>query len=152
MKKKEWGNAVWYLFHTLADKLKVEYSSEAADLFKQITKICNNLPCPDCQQHAMETIRRNNRVVVGASKENLTIFLWKFHNSVNTRSGAPEFSREAVNAKYKLANTQQIVQYFINIMSMSDNNPKSMLSSFHRQLYMNEFITYISANIHKYNP
>jgi hypothetical protein len=152
MKKKEWGNAVWYLFHTLAEKLKPEYNNETVELFKQISKICNNLPCPDCQTHAMEVINRHNRATVSASKENLIVFLWRFHNSVNKRTGAPEFSREAVDAKYKLANTQQIIQYFINIMNKADNNSKSMLNSFHRQLYIKQFTTYISANIYKYNP
>ena len=26
MKKKEWGNAVWLLFHTLAEKIKIDSS------------------------------------------------------------------------------------------------------------------------------
>ena len=28
MKKKVWGNATWYIFHTLAEKLKPEFKSE----------------------------------------------------------------------------------------------------------------------------
>lgn len=151
MKKKEWGNAVWYLFHTLAEKLKPEYSSEASELLNHITNICNNLPCPDCQAHAMDFIRRTNKAVVGTSKENLTNFLWRFHNSVNQRTGAPQLSREKVDAMYKLAKTQQIIQNFITILNMSGNNSKNMLNTFHRQLYMKQFVTYINANMYKYN-
>ena len=50
MKKKEWGNAVWLLFHTLAEKIKPEYKGELIILVSHISSICNNLPCPDCQQ------------------------------------------------------------------------------------------------------
>ena len=28
MQKKVWGNATWYIFHTLAEKLKPEFKSE----------------------------------------------------------------------------------------------------------------------------
>ena len=51
--KKEWGNATWYLFHTLSFKMKDEHFGELKNDFLNIcTKICANLPCPDCSEHA----------------------------------------------------------------------------------------------------
>ena len=42
MKKKDWGNAVWILFHTLAEKIKPEYTEELIVIVSHITSICNN--------------------------------------------------------------------------------------------------------------
>ena len=39
MSKQQWGNATWYLFHTLAEKLKPEFTSESGELFRQIKLI-----------------------------------------------------------------------------------------------------------------
>ena len=36
----QWGNATWYLFHTLAYKLKDDKSSEIPLLLAYITNIC----------------------------------------------------------------------------------------------------------------
>jgi hypothetical protein len=47
MKKKDWGNAVWLLFHTLSEKIKDEHVSELSILVSHISSICYNLPCPD---------------------------------------------------------------------------------------------------------
>lgn len=151
MKKKVWGNATWYLFHTLAEKLKTEYSSELPILFSYINDICNNLPCPDCQKHAMSVMQRANKLLITSSRENLINFLWSFHNSVNKRAGSTEFSKESLEL-YKRARTNAIIQNFINIMSENLRNEKALLNSFHRQIIMKKFIQYINSNIYKYNP
>ena len=151
MQKKVWGNATWYLFHTLAEKLKPEFKSEVPILFSYIENICNNLPCPTCQQHAKETLSRVNRAHVTSSQENLIHFLWLFHNSVNKRTGATEFSKDQLNTMYKKAVTFNIIQNFINIMNENMRNDKALLNSFHRKLFIKNFIEYITANKHKYN-
>ena len=151
MKKKEWGNAVWLLFHTLAEKLKDEYSSELPILVSHITSICNNLPCPDCQQHAYKTMTVVNKSTITASKEALIDFLWRFHNDVNKRSKTFFYAKESLD-KYKTANTYNVVKQFIAIMKTVSNNEKTMLYGFHRALYMKQFIDYINKNSFKYNP
>lgn len=150
MKKKDWGNAVWILFHTLAEKIKPEYTEELIVIVSHITSICSNLPCPDCQQHASRVMAQVNKNAIAASKETLIDFLWKFHNEVNKRTKAAFYSKEALD-KYKTANTINVVKYFIQIMSKTSNNEKTMLHGFHRNLYMKKFIEYINANIDKYN-
>jgi len=151
MKKKVWGNAVWLLFHTLAIKLKDEYVSELPILVTHITQICNNLPCPDCQQHASKTMAVVNKANICASKENLIDFLWMFHNDVNKRTKSTFFSKEALDI-YKTSNTQNIIKHFIRVMNATSNNEKTMLHGFHRTLYMKQFVDYINKNINKYNP
>jgi hypothetical protein len=150
MKKKDWGNAVWYLFHTLAEKLKPEFVSELPVLFSQISGICNNLPCPDCQQHATQIILRSNAAHITSSKENLINYLWSFHNSVNKRTGAAEFTKESLDM-YKKAITQNVVQHFINIMNENLRSERAMLYTFHRQKFIKGFKQYISENANKYN-
>jgi hypothetical protein len=151
MKKKDWGNAVWLLFHTLAAKLKEEYQIELPILISHITQICNHLPCPDCQQHATLTMTHVNKAVIGASSETLIDFLWRFHNDVNKRSKTVFYPKEDLD-KYKTANTFNVVKHFISIMSATSNNEKTMLHGFHRNLYMKQFIEYINKNNYKYNP
>ena len=150
MKKKDWGNAVWFLFHTLAEKLKDDYISELPILVSHITSICYNLPCPDCQKHASATMNVVNKKAITASKESLIDFLWKFHNDVNRRTKQPFFTKESLD-KYKTSNTFNIVNNFIKIMSATTNNEKTMLYGFHRARYMKEFVNYMSTNNYKYN-
>ena len=150
MKKRDWGNAVWFLFHTLAEKLKEEYISELPILVSHITSICNNLPCPDCQQHASKTMNIVNKNAIASSKEALIDFLWKFHNDVNKRTKTLYYPKESL-VKYKTANTYNVVKHFITTMSATSNNEKTMLHGFHRALYMKQFIEYVNTNNYKYN-
>jgi hypothetical protein len=151
MKKKDWGNAVWLLFHTLAVKLKPEHKYELNVLVTHISNICNNLPCPDCQQHASMVMNKVNTGSISASQDSLIDFLWNFHNDVNRRTKADLYPKEALE-RYKTANTFNVVKHFITIMSAVANNEKTMLFGFHRALYMKQFINYIQQNIYKYNP
>jgi hypothetical protein len=150
MKKKEWGNAVWLLFHTLPEKLKEEYISELPILVSHISMICDNLPCPDCQQHASSTMDRVNKSVISGSKEALIHFLWQFHNDVNKRAKTAFYPKEEMNI-YKSANTYNVVKNFILVMQATSNNEKTMLYGFHRNLYMKNFINYMNKNRYKYN-
>jgi len=150
MKKKDWGNAVWLLFHTLAEKLKEEHTNELPILVSHIANICNNLPCPDCQQHASRTMNLVNKASISSSKEALIDFLWQFHNDVNKRTKTFYYPKESLN-KYKTASTFNVVKHFIAIMSATSNNEKTMLHGFHRGLYMKQFIDYINKNSYKYN-
>ena len=151
MKKKDWGNAVWLLFHTLAEKLKDEHTAEINTLVSHIVSICGNLPCPDCQQHASRVMAGVNKTMLSASKQSLIDFLWSFHNSVNQRTKTVFYPKESLEI-YKRANTQNVVQNFIKIMTANSNIEKTMLNGFHKSLYMRKFIEYIRSNSYKYNP
>jgi hypothetical protein len=112
-KPMKWGEPTWFLFHTIAEKIKAEYFNEYKnEIFEIIKTICNTLPCPTCANHATEYMKKiyfqNIR-----SKEDLQAMLWAFHNEVNTRKGFALFPFENVNTKYSTANTRNIIQHFI---------------------------------------
>lgn len=150
MKKKEWGNAVWLLFHTLAEKLKPEYKTELTVLVSHITNICNNLPCPECKEHASKIMAQANITSITATQDALIQFLWQFHNYVNVRIKTAPYPKESLTT-YKRANTLLVIKHFISIMSATSNNEKTMLHGFHRTIYIKKFVEYINNNCHKYN-
>jgi len=152
MKKQVWGNATWYLFHTLAYKLKPEFTSEVPIIFNHIKSICDNLPCPDCQAHAKNFLEKVNIPLIISSKENLIIFLHKFHNNVNKRLGNKEFSIIEHDNIYSMAITHNVITYFLSIMDQNIHNEKLMMLSFHRKRYISIIREYFRNNIHKFNP
>ena len=91
--KKEWGNATWYLFHTLSFKMKDEHFHELKNDFLNIcTKICATLPCPDCSENATEIMRNVKRENI-KTKKDLQLFFFDFHNSVNRRVKNPRLAK-----------------------------------------------------------
>lgn len=149
MKKKTWGNAVWFLFHTLAYKLKPEYSSEVSVIVSYIVNICNNLPCPDCSEHAIKLLSQVNTKSIN-TRDSLIHFLFTFHNMVNKKINTPDFSKDSLNI-YSRANTKNIVSHFINTMNLNMNNNKLMMDTFRRQNSLSNFVNYIRNNGYKYN-
>ena len=149
MSKQEWGNATWYLFHTLAEKLKPEFSGESGELFRQIKLLCTNLPCPDCSQHATSCLNDVNTNSIN-SRENLIEFIWQFHNRVNGRIGKAQFSREECRRKYTYSITRIIFTNFISVFKMNARNEKAMMHSYRRQMSTQGFEKYMYANTHKY--
>ena len=148
---EEWGNATWYLFHTLAFKLKEEYNDIIPELCNHIVQICRHLPCPDCRSHATQTLANCRKGNI-KSKENLIIFLLQFHNIVNQRLKKPLFSREEHDKLYSRANTRLIVSNFSIIMSKNANNSKAMLDTFSRKRVVSQFLNYIYSVHFKFNP
>jgi hypothetical protein len=148
--KKEWGNATWYLFHTLSYKMKDEYFDELKDDFLNMcSRICSNLPCPDCSEHASAIMRNLNRGNI-KTKKDLQMFFFDFHNSVNKRVKKPVFSESSM-FMYRNAVTKNIVFNYISTMSKKYHNIKLITNSFHRDSTMNDFKKWISHNSNKFN-
>lgn len=106
-----WGEPTWFFFHTLAEKIDpVYYRANYSEIWSFIKKICANLPCPYCKNHAMNYIKTiNERNVL--TKEGLKNVLYEFHNDVNIRTGKGKTNKEVLN-KYKKANTYKIFALF----------------------------------------
>jgi hypothetical protein len=144
---KIWGPSCWYLFHGLASKVKEEdFEKIKLSLWTNIVEICNNLPCPDCRKHAMDTISRTNKQNILKCKRNLELFLFDFHNIVNARKGYKILTIEEYDSMYQKANVQMIVYNFINVFNQSTKNSRLMTETLHRQLFMNNFIKWININ------
>ena len=140
--KENWGNAVWYIFHTLAFKLKKDHENLLPMLINFIKKSCNELPCPDCKTHALRYIKQYNIDKV-KTKEELVIYLTTFHNVVNRMLNKPTLSYEQSNELYNRANTDNIIRNYINVMSKSTGNMKLMMNTFTRQTTVMSFKKFI---------
>jgi len=149
MSKKQWGNATWFLFHTLAEKLKPEFSNSAPEIFKIINNICNNLPCPDCQEHATKTLQTVNISNI-KTREDLIKVIWEFHNKVNSRLNKIIFTEYERDELYKKAITINVINNFIRVMNKRMGNEHGMLNAYYRSKSTEEFVKYINENLYKF--
>ena len=150
MDKTTWGNATWYLFHTLAYKLKDEHSDEAPEILKHLRGICKHLPCPSCASHATTTLGAANLALV-KDRDTLIRFLLEVHNRVNVRTGKEEFTREQHDDLYSRARTGLVVQNFMAVMMSNANNSRLMMDALARQRCIQDFGKYIYANKSKFD-
>lgn len=147
-KKMKWGEPTWFLFHTLAEKVKPEYFGMLRqEIFQLIQQICGNLPCPICATHAKQYLAATNFAAI-MTKEHLQSFFHRFHNEVNKRKGYAIFPMEELQPKYGKANTVNIINNFI--MFFEDKSPKSqrMLSdTLYRQRIVSVLKLWFNKNI-----
>lgn len=150
MSKKVWGNATWYLFHTLAEKINEEYFLEKKkEFFDFISIICKNLPCPDCAEDATIILKNVNFNNI-QSKDNLIDFFYQFHNKVNVKLKKPIFEKDDLN-KYKNANTFNIIKNFLYHYFTRDYNDKMLIQSFSVnkiELHVRTFLVNLYNNGH----
>jgi|TARA_B110000285_G_scaffold41803_1_gene46044 hypothetical protein len=147
--KKEWGNIVWFLFHTLAYKLNND--AHISKLLEQIFSICQNLPCEDCAGHASSILKTVNVSNIKTRSDLIKLML-DFHNIINKRLGKTEYTIEQHNEQYSRAITGKIVSQFIIIMKHNNYTEKGMLHSFKKKQCTQSFIKYINENKHNYQP
>ena len=144
MSTNVWGPPTWILFHTLIEKLSDEgYSKIGLALFGYIRRICNNLPCPDCAQHATSFLSKVN-VSTLKTKTDLKNMMYIFHNVVNKRKNKPMYNVNDV-AQYKNNNLVEKYNAFISNFK-TKGNMKLLADSFQRKLLINDFKKWILVN------
>ena len=149
---KTWGPCTWFLFHTLAEKIKEEeFNNHKEILINLIIRICDNLPCPDCASHARQQMSNLNSNTI-KTKEDLKLMLHSFHNIVNQRLNKPTFTIDELQKKYKTSITSNIVQYFLQIWSKKSHNPKLMTEDLHKSRVVVDFVNWWNKNHHLFNP
>ena len=147
MSKSLWGPPCWSIMHILATRIKEEdFENKKESLWLVINEICNNLPCPECRQHAVSLMRQTKKESILKSKDNLELFLFDFHNLVNKKKGLKLFTKEEYNLKYTTANIREVVSNFINVFNASTHNSNLMMETFHRQRFIQKFILWININ------
>jgi len=130
--KMIWGPSIWYLFHTLAEKIKPEsFPYIHKELLNNIYSISTHLPCPVCSEHAKEYLNGINFNTI-TNKEELKNMLFTFHNLVNQRKGYPQFTIQELNEKYSNANTVNIIQNFMIHFKDKHRSPKLMADDLQR--------------------
>ena len=145
MSISEWGTVTWKVFHTLAEKLRDEKQSHVPMLLTQILRICHNLPCPTCKQHAVTTLKKINKKNI-KTKLDLIKFLWSFHNMVNVKRKVDTITLEECREIYKKENTSIIVGKFIHIFGLNLKSEHGLNSTFLRQICIKEFKQYVLKN------
>jgi hypothetical protein len=131
--KMIWGQPIWFLFHTLAEKIKPEFfPTIIKELLNNIYIICTNLPCPLCATHAKEYMDKINFNSI-RTKDDLKKMLFDFHNVVNSRKGYPIFTKQELDDKYLNANTIKIIQNFMVHFKDKHRSPKLIADDLMRQ-------------------
>lgn len=87
-----WGPTFWKTIHfvvrTFPDEPTTEQQEHYASFMKSIGHV---LPCPMCRGHYNDYVKDTNWDEVVKTKNNFTIFVIKLHNSINARTGKPEY-------------------------------------------------------------
>lgn len=151
-KKMLWGEPTWYLFHTVAEKVKPDaFPIIRMELLNIINTICNFLPCPICANHARDYMSKLNFNAI-QTKEQLQLVLWQFHNTVNERKGYPLFTEDMLRDKYSRANLINILGIFMHYF---EDRPvvgfKQMNDSFHRVRAASSIRAWFTANINAFD-
>jgi len=145
MSPSAWGPSTWIFMHTLAEKIKESsFPSIAPKLILVLIQICNNLPCPECSQHAREFWSKVKTVNI-KSKTDLINLLFVFHNMVNKRKRLNAFKYENLEI-YK---TRNVVDTY-NLFSRNFNTKGNMNlinESFHRNMMLASLRRWLMANI-----
>ena len=145
MYKNEWGNITWKFFHTFAecieDNLFPKIKDKAIDI---IICICNNLPCPICQEHATITIQKAYIKKI-QTKKHFKEFLRQFHNIVNIKLDKKTYSRSEVENMYKNINIYNVINKFIYIFNKKEFNVKLMTNNLHKSIFIKSFISKINS-------
>jgi hypothetical protein len=150
--KSVWGPAIWYLFHTLSFKIKPIHFNEIKDqLLDHFVSICNNLPCPECTEHAKQELKHLDKSKITNKKE-LCMYFIHFHNKVNVRTKKKIFTFDEFISKYKNSVTRNVIANFFIVLSKSDHNIKLMTNSFHRSTAIVDLKKWLNVNGSKFNP
>jgi hypothetical protein len=145
--KMRWGEPIWFLFHTLAEKIKEEhFQSKKYELIELVRNICANLPCPKCCDHATAYMKRLNLSSI-KTKRDWKDFLYKFHNEVNQRKNFPEFPHEELDGKYKEANTVNVINYFIAIYKEKSGSVQMIATEMTRMRVLRATQQWLIANL-----
>lgn len=151
-KTMKWGQPTWFLLHTLAQKVKADaFPKIRKDLLDIIFKICNNLPCPDCANHATQYLNGINFNTI-QSKEDLQVMLYNFHNAVNKRKGFELFDFQDLEAKYSGANTVNIIQYFMQFFDQRNYSLRVGTTTFNRNMVVANLKQWFANNIQCFDP
>jgi hypothetical protein len=151
-KTMKWGAPTWFLLHTLAEKVREEqFDKIRKDLLDIILKICNNLPCPDCANHATQYLNGINFNTI-VTKERLKDMLFTFHNAVNKKKGFPSFQYSELNDKYSKANTTNVIQNFMYFYQQRTYSTRVGTTNFHRTNIVNDLKGWFTSNIQCFYP
>lgn len=146
-KKMKWGEPTWFLFHTLAEKVKDEdFQYIRLELLNIIVTICKNLPCPDCANHASEYMKKVDFNSI-RKKQDLKLMLFKFHNVVNQKKHFPMFSIDELDSKYSNANLVNIIHTFMFYFQDKSHSIRMIANDLYRSRVADQLKIWFNNNI-----
>ncbi len=149
--KMNWGEPTWFLFHTMAEKIKDDkFDIFRVEILNLITSICNTLPCPSCATHATEYIRNININTI-KTKSDLQIMLFTFHNEVNVRKGYALFNYSELSVKYSKANFINIIYNFMKFFQEKNRNVRMLANDMYKERIIRSIKLWFNANISIFN-
>ena len=147
-----WGKPTWYMLHCLAEKIKPEHFPRLrTELLNIIIRICNNLPCPDCANHAtayMNSINFDNI----QTKGQLKLMLFQFHNSVNVKKEFSVFEYKDLDSTYKNMSTVDVINNFFYYFLKPTYSGRMGTDNFHRTRTVRDLKEWIRNNISYFEP
>lgn len=151
IKSMKWGEPTWFLFHTLAEKIKDEqFILHKNELLQVIYNICVNLPCPECGTHAKNYLDKMNFNMI-QNKQQLINMLFVFHNYVNSRKHFPVFTYDELREKYSKAITVNIIRNFLFVFNEKNKNVHMIANEMHRKRLLNNITSWFDKNIDIFN-
>ena len=139
-----WGPATWIFLHTLVSKLKEDkFSVIGKHIFFYIKRICTNLPCPECSDHAGFFLSKINESSI-VSKASLINTMYIFHNSVNKRKNKLQYNFEYL----KMYEKYNLIETFNNFSRVfnTKGNMNLISQSFQRQFLMKNLKNWLIKN------
>ena len=145
-----WGTYTWILFHWMAENIKdTEFKKEKKKIINIITKICHNLPCPDCRAHAIQFLKQH-RINEIQTKEDLSYYIHYFHNAVNTRL-TRTIGNNDILEKYKNVNINKLIQAWnMHFKDMKGVNQYDFMAKQRINSVKQIVNSYIQNNLHKF--
>ena len=143
---KQWGQPTWIFFHTFIEQIDDDfYSLKYNEILKIIKDICSVLPCPYCQEHAVQYMRKIRPQNV-KTREQMRIMLYNFHNRVNIRLNKPLFSQHELT-KYKKIDFIRVVRWFEAVMSKNYTLNRAFNEHMFRKRTIKNTVDFIRRNI-----
>ena len=145
MSPSYWGPSTWVFMHTLASKIKeTSFPLIGPNLIMILVKICNNLPCPECAQHA-KMFWANVKTANIKTKTDLVNLMFVFHNMVNKRKQLPIFRHDNIG----YYNSKNVINTYNNFARNfnTKGNMNMINESFHRNMMLSSLRTWMLTNI-----
>ena len=140
-----WGPPVWNFIHTLAEKVNEDsFNIIKVSLLSIIKRICLNLPCPECSQHANFFFMKVNILKIH-SKSEFRHMLFVFHNAVNKRKRKPLAVYTSIMDRYKFMTIPNTYNNFINVYN-TKGNLNLIMESFQRSFVLKELDKWLYQN------
>ena len=144
-KPRAWGILTWMLFHTLAEKIKLErFQHYSPIIISYIKKICYCLPCPYCREDAHKYLSSFNFKLI-KSKEDLKFFVFDFHNHVNKKL-KNEIPSDQILEKYKYLDIVNVTQLWYQYFTRYGIEAQEFMEGMQRDNVRNEVYRFITNN------